>query len=65
MRETRTIRKLLETSRREGDALLSNGAVAYGLGDIRPSYDPASESVFEVVVSGALATAEAVQAIAA
>ena len=52
LRETRTLRKLLETSRREGDALLTNGAVAYGLGDIRSSYDPALESVFEVVVSG-------------
>lgn len=50
--ETRTIRKLLETSSREGHALLTNGVMAYGLGDVRQEYDSASESVFEIVVSG-------------
>jgi hypothetical protein len=52
MKEIRSIRKLLETSRNDGAALLTNGSVAYGLGDINDSYDPSSESVFEVLVTG-------------
>jgi hypothetical protein len=52
VKETRTLRKLLEVSSGDGAALLTNGSVAYGLGRIKDSYDATSESVFEVVVSG-------------
>lgn len=52
MAETRALRKLLETSRGDGLALLTNGSVAYGLGDFNATYDVRTESVFEVVVSG-------------
>lgn len=52
MRETRTIRKLLEMSSGDGAALLTNGSEAYGLGTINSTYDGASESVFEIIVSG-------------
>ena len=49
---TRTMRKLLETSSRDGAGLLTDGSVAFGLGSIAVGHDPASRSVFEVVVSG-------------
>jgi hypothetical protein len=52
MNETRTMRKLLETSRTDGAALLTDGSVAYGLGDAKATYHAAGESLFEVVVSG-------------
>lgn len=52
VRETRTMRKLLETSSGTGAALLTDGAAVYGLGIIRDDYDPSAESVFEVLVSG-------------
>jgi hypothetical protein len=52
MKEIRTVRKLLETTRREGAALLTTGSLIYGLGDIDATYDVASESIFEIVVTG-------------
>jgi hypothetical protein len=52
VKETRTLRKLLEMSSNDGAALLTNGSVAYGLGRVNESYDASSESVFEAVVSG-------------
>jgi hypothetical protein len=50
--ETRTLRKLLETSSSRGASLLVDGAKAYGLGQVHDDYDPISESVFEVSVMG-------------
>jgi hypothetical protein len=50
--ETRTLRKLLETSSRHGESLLTDGSVVYGLGRQRPDYSGASESVFQVLVIG-------------
>ncbi len=52
VKETRTLRKLLEISSRGGAAVLTNGRAAYGLGSINATYDVGSESVFEVIVSG-------------
>jgi hypothetical protein len=52
VREIRTLRKLLEISGRSGSGVLIDGREAYGLGSISPTYDTASESVFEVIVSG-------------
>jgi hypothetical protein len=50
--ETRTLRKLLETSRRHGESLLTDGGVAYGLGRQRAGYPSESESLFQVLVIG-------------
>ena len=50
--ETRTLRKLLETSSRHGESLLTEGSKAYGLGRQRPDYPAASESVFQLLVVG-------------
>lgn len=50
--ETRTLRKLLETSSRHGESLLIDGSEAYGLGRQRADYPEASESVFQVLVVG-------------
>jgi hypothetical protein len=50
--ETRTLRKLLETSSREGESLLTDGSEVYGLGWLRADYPAASESVFQVLVLG-------------
>jgi hypothetical protein len=52
IRETRTLRKLLETSSRHGESLLTDGSVAYGLGRQRADYPDASESVFQLLVIG-------------
>jgi hypothetical protein len=52
LKETRTLRKLLEISSRGTRAVLINGREAYGLGTGEDSYETTSESVFEVVVSG-------------
>jgi hypothetical protein len=48
--ETRTLRKLLETSSKDGESLLTDGEEVYGLGHQRDSYPAASESVFQVLV---------------
>jgi sensor domain DACNG-containing protein/sensor domain DACNH-containing protein len=48
--ETRTFRKLLETSNRQGESLLTDGSQAYGLGRQRADYPEASESVFQLLV---------------
>jgi hypothetical protein len=50
--ETRTLRKLLETSSLHGESLLTDGSVAYGLGRQRADYPDASESVFQLLVIG-------------
>ena len=50
--ETRTLRKLLETSSRLGESLLTDGSEAYGLGRLRADYPAASESVFQLLVVG-------------
>ena len=50
--ETRTLRKLLETSSRLGESLLTDGTEAYGLGRQRADYPAASESVFQFLVVG-------------
>jgi hypothetical protein len=50
--ETRTLRKLLETSSRHGESLLTDGTEAYGLGRQRADYPAASESVFQLLVVG-------------
>ena len=50
--ETRTLRKLLETSSRHGESLLTDGSVAYGLGRQRADYPGVSESVFQLLVIG-------------
>jgi hypothetical protein len=50
--ETRTLRKLLETSSRGGESLLTDGNEVYGLGRQRDGYPAASESVFQVLVVG-------------
>lgn len=52
LRDTRTLRKLLEVSSRGRRSVLIDGRVAYGLGTIQDAYDPLTESVFEIVVSG-------------
>jgi len=52
VRETRTLRKLLETSSRHGESLLTDGSVAYGLGRQRADYPNESESLFQVLVIG-------------
>jgi DisA bacterial checkpoint controller nucleotide-binding len=52
VREIRTLRKLLETSRIHGAALLTDGSDAYGLGELQETYDPGTESAFEIVVTG-------------
>ncbi len=52
VRETRTLRKLLELSGRGGPSLLTDGDEVYGLGRLNDSYDPASECAFEFVVVG-------------
>ncbi|MFB8215013.1 diadenylate cyclase [Streptomyces anulatus] len=44
-RNTPAVRKLLEGSGPTAD-VLSNGEFVYGLGTVRPNYDPASDSVF-------------------
>lgn len=49
--DTRTLRKLLETSRRQGDSLLTDGDDVYGLGRLKEDY-PGDESVFQVLVVG-------------
>ncbi|QNI04947.1 hypothetical protein GAN17_00420 [Mycobacterium kubicae] len=49
---TRSLRKLLETSSRTGESLLTDGERVYGLGHRKPEYPEPSESVFEVVVTG-------------
>ncbi|WP_327376592.1 diadenylate cyclase [Streptomyces sp. NBC_01216] len=46
-RNTPAVRKLLEGSGPTAD-VLSNGEFVYGLGTVRPDYDPASDSVFVV-----------------
>jgi hypothetical protein len=50
--ETRTLRKLLEISSRDGESLLIDGRNAYGLGRLRKDYPAAEESVFKVLVTG-------------
>ena len=50
--ETRTLRKLLETSSRHGESLLTDGSLVYGLGRQRADYPGTSESVFQVLVIG-------------
>ncbi|WP_156763144.1 hypothetical protein [Mycobacterium sp. E787] len=50
--ETRTLRKLLETSSFHGESLLTDGNEVYGFGRQRPDYPETSESVFQVVVLG-------------
>jgi hypothetical protein len=50
--DTRTLRKLLETSSRHGESLLTDGSVAYGLGRQSADYPEASESVFQVLIIG-------------
>lgn len=50
--ETRALRKLLETSSLDGDSLLTDGHAVYGLGRLRADYPEASESVFELRVTG-------------
>ncbi len=50
--ETRTLRKLLETSSRDGESLLTDGDEVYGLGRLLKGYPADSESVFEVLVVG-------------
>lgn len=52
LRDTRTLRKLLEISSRGRRSVLANGRVAYGLGTIRDDYKPEAEAVFEIVVAG-------------
>lgn len=52
LRETRTLRKLLEMSSRDGPALLTDGDDAYGLGRLDSAYDPGSERAFEILVLG-------------
>lgn len=52
IRETRTLRKLLEISSLRGESLLTDGNEAYGFGRQGEKYPEASESVFKVVVSG-------------
>src|SRR6266568_1943411 len=52
VRETRTLRKLLETSSRHGESLLTDGSVAYELGRQRADYPSMSESLFQVLVIG-------------
>jgi len=51
LRETRTLRKLLELSGRES-ALLTDGDEVFGLGRLNDSYDPTTETVFELLVLG-------------
>ena len=50
--EVRTIRKLLEVASGKSVALLANGSSVHGFGRLAESYDPNSETVFEVVVIG-------------
>ena len=50
--DTRTLRKLLETSSRRGESLLTDGSEAYGLGRQRADYPATSESVFQLLVVG-------------
>lgn len=50
--ETRTLRKLLETSSRHGESLLTDGTVVYGLGRLRADYSGTSESVVQLLVVG-------------
>ncbi|OYN76231.1 diadenylate cyclase [Mycolicibacterium sphagni] len=52
IRDTRTLRKVLETSSRDGASLLTDGRDVYGLGRLRPDYPATSESVFDVLVTG-------------
>lgn len=52
IRETRTLRKVLETSGRDGASLLTDGRDVYGLGRLRPGYPVESESVFGMLVTG-------------
>lgn len=52
IRDTRTLRKVLETSTRDGAALLTDGRDVYGLGRPRPDYPAESESVFNLLVTG-------------
>ncbi|BBZ31738.1 hypothetical protein [Mycolicibacterium confluentis] len=50
--ETRALRKLLETSSRNGESLLTDGEVAFGLGRRKANYPESSQSVFQLVVAG-------------
>lgn len=52
--ETRTLRKLLETSSRDNESLLADGRSVYGLGRLRTEayLDADEESVFKVLVTG-------------
>ena len=50
--ETRTLRKLLETTSFRGESLLTDGNEVYGLGRRRADYPEASESVFRLLVLG-------------
>lgn len=50
--ETRTLRKLLETSSRHGQSLLTDGSVAYGLGHQLADYPETSESLFQLLIVG-------------
>jgi hypothetical protein len=49
---TRAFRKLLETSRADGQSLLTDGEELYGLGRLKPGYPVDSESIFQVQVLG-------------
>lgn len=50
--ETRTLRKLLEVSSRDGEWLLTDGSEVYGLGSQKEDYPAEAESVFKLLVSG-------------
>ena len=50
--ETRALRKLLETSNRNGESLLTDGEVAFGLGCRNANYPESSQSVFQLVIAG-------------
>jgi len=52
LRDTRTLRKLLELSDRDGPALLTDGDEVYGIGGVNDSYDTSSERAFDVTVAG-------------
>jgi hypothetical protein len=52
VRQTRALRKLLETSSPDGAAVLMDGAIAFGLGSIKSTYEAESERTYEIIVSG-------------
>lgn len=50
--ERRSVRKMLELSAGENLALLTDGRVIYGLGQLGPTYEPAQESAFFIEIVG-------------